>query len=125
MAVIFHLSDLHLRAPDRAQELVQDKLVEAIGPDTALIVLPGNHGRRKFGFLGPQRPLPFRDLAWRGASRFFRSQWSRARARPEPRRGSRAICAAGRRSWSTIRPRSAVRVSVFVRKRSGRVAGGA
>jgi hypothetical protein len=42
MEVIFHLSDL-TSAP--------------------LIVLPGNHDRRKFGFLGPQRSQPFRDLA--------------------------------------------------------------
>ncbi len=108
MEVIFHLSDLHLRAPNRAQELVLEKLVEALkseraasaathvlvavtgdvfdsaseaaslvpvfvdlrarilgafGSDTPLIVLPGNHDRRKFGFLGPQRAQPFRDLA--------------------------------------------------------------
>jgi 3',5'-cyclic AMP phosphodiesterase CpdA len=108
MDVIFHLSDLHLRAPDGAQDLVLEKLVEALkseraasaaarvlvvvtgdvfdsaseaaslvpvfvelrarilgalGPDTPSIVLPGNHDRRKFGFLGPQRTRPFRDLA--------------------------------------------------------------
>jgi hypothetical protein len=108
MEVILHLSDLHLRAPDGTQDLVLEKLVEALeseraasaaahvlvvvtgdvfdsaseaaslvpvfvdlrarilgalGPDTPLIVLPGNHDRRKFGFLGPQRSRPFRDLA--------------------------------------------------------------
>jgi 3',5'-cyclic AMP phosphodiesterase CpdA len=107
MEVIFHLSDLHLRAPGGAQDLVLEKLVGALrseraaspaahvivvvtgdvfdsaseaaslvplfvdlrtrilgalGPDTPLIVLPGNHDRRKFGFLGPQRLQPFRDL---------------------------------------------------------------
>jgi 3',5'-cyclic AMP phosphodiesterase CpdA len=39
------------------------RIFDAVGPGTPLIVLPGNHDRRKFGVLGPHRQKPFRTFA--------------------------------------------------------------
>jgi 3',5'-cyclic AMP phosphodiesterase CpdA len=107
MALIVHLSDLHMAPADPAQSLVFDQLVQALrrerearnpdhvvlvitgdvfeathryakavegflhlharvvdalGGDAPTIVLPGNHDRRRFGLLGPNRPALFRAL---------------------------------------------------------------
>jgi 3',5'-cyclic AMP phosphodiesterase CpdA len=42
------------------------RIVEVLGPDTPTVVLPGNHDRRRLGFVGPHRAAPFGALA-RGA----------------------------------------------------------
>jgi hypothetical protein len=57
MEIIFHLSDLHLRAPDGAQDLVLEKLVEALKSERAASTRSARPRRRhrrrlRFGIRG-------------------------------------------------------------------------
>ena len=42
---------------------LHERIVDALGGDVATIVLPGNHDRRRLGFIGPHREGPFLQLA--------------------------------------------------------------
>jgi len=42
---------------------LHERIVDALGPDTPTVVLPGNHDRRRLGFVGPNRTAPFEALA--------------------------------------------------------------
>jgi hypothetical protein len=39
------------------------RILDALGAETPMVVLPGNHDRRRLGFVGPHRTQPFRALA--------------------------------------------------------------
>jgi len=60
--------DVFDSAPDAAGLLtafftLHDRILEALGAETPMVVLPGNHDRRRLGFVGPHRTAPFEALA--------------------------------------------------------------